>query len=138
MLTKKYPSETGNSRSRISIYGADERINLSLFHRSFIGKGKLITPEEIDRIAGEFFSLFYKMRQIDRNQVIILNPDDDMEYAEYKGHLIIVNGHFLFPEMEIWTGNRGNVILTEEQRQKYFGFVKEIYEKFVENAKSNS
>lgn len=135
MLVKEYLLETKDSRREISIYGADERIYLSLFHRIFIGKDKLITPEEINRIARGFFGLFYKMKEIDKNQTIIFNSDSDMEYEEYHGHLIIVHGHFLFPEMEIWTGNRGNCILTEEQRQKYFGFVKEVYNQFIENAK---
>jgi hypothetical protein len=138
MLVREYPSEKGDARSRISIYGADERIYLSLFNRIFSGKDNLMSAEGIEGIARRFFNLFYAMREINKGELtIVLNPEGDMDKREYDGHLIIVHSHFLFPEMEIWTGNRGKTVLEEEQRGKYFGFVKEVYEKFLENAKKN-
>jgi hypothetical protein len=131
MLVREYPPEGGN---QISIYGADERIYLSLFDRAFVGKGRLISPEEIEGISWELFLGFYKMREVDGNHAVILNPDVDFAYREYDGHLIMFMNHFSFPQMEIWTGNRGNSSLKERQREKYFEFVKKIYERFRKNA----
>jgi hypothetical protein len=136
LLVEKYPYETENSKSSFFIYGAGERIYLNLYHKSFCSKEHgLINHEEIDRIARNFFNLFYEMRKIDKDEIIILNPDNDMKHREYDGHNITVYSPFFYPCMEISTGHRGNGDLTGEQRQKYFEFVKEIYEKFLENAR---
>ncbi len=133
MFKKKYPQEYNN----FSIYGADERINLSLKDKLFIDKGNLMPLSELDDICNKYFRGFYKIqdaRKFSLKGIFVLFEVDGLrEYKNYFGHSFWIS-HFIPLEMEISTGNRGNFLLTKKQRENYFEFVNDIFEKLKENA----
>ena len=133
MFKKKYPQEYNN----FSIYGADERINLSLTDRLFINKGDIITLNEILEISDKHFKEIYKIEDAKKFSLggifVLFEVDGLKKYQNYFGHYFWIP-RFIPLEMEISTGNRGNFLLTKKQRENYFGFVNDIFEKLKENA----
>ena len=135
MFKEKY-SQKWNS---FSIYGADERICLTLRDRIFIDKSNLIKLSELEEISKKYFNGFYEIRdgklmQL-RGIVLILNPNQKFEKKEYNNHSFWLSTFPNLPlDMEISTGNRGEFLLTKNQREKYFNFVKDIFNKYKENA----
>lgn len=133
MFKKKYPQEYNN----FSIYGADERINLSLKDKLFIEKTDLMSISELDGICNKYFKGFYKIKDAEdfslRGIFVLFEVDGLKRYQNYFGHSFWIT-RFAPLEMEIATGNRGNFLLTEKQRENYFEFVNDIFEKLKENA----
>ena len=133
MFKKKYPQKYNS----FSIYGADERINLSLIDRLFINKNNLMPLSELDEICNKYFKDFYKIEDAGKFSLkgifVLFEVDGLRKYKNYFGHSFWIP-RFLPLEMEISTGNRGNFLLEDKQREKYFGFVNDIFEKLKENA----
>ena len=133
MLKKKYPREWNS----FPIYGADERINISLKDKSFIGKDNLISINELEKIANNYFKDFYKIEDAKkfglRGVFVLFEVDGIKKYQNYFGHSFWIP-RFVPLDMEISTGNRGNFLLTKKQRENYFRFVNDIFEKVKKNA----
>ena len=132
-LKKKYPQEWNS----FSIYGADERINISLKDKLFIDKCNLIPLPELDDICNKYFKDFYKIEDAKKFSLkgtfILFEVDGLKKYQNYFGHSFWIP-RFIPLDMEISTGNRGNFLLEDEQRENYFGFVDTLFEKLKENA----
>ncbi len=132
MFKEKYPHKWNG----FSIYGAMERIELSLLDKSFIDKGNLISLDEINRISKKHFNNFYELNRGDSRKgvYVVLNPLSSIKYDSYFGHSFYIPKFHAPLDIEISTGNRGRVDLTNEQRKKYFNFVNDLFLKFKENA----
>ena len=135
MLKKKYSQEWNN----FSIYGADERVCLSLKDKSFINAKKdLISIAELNDISDKYFNGFYKIKDAKefslRGVFILFEVDGLKKYQNYFEHSFWLPRLHPPLDMEISTGNRGNFLLTKKQRENYFGFVNDIFAKFKENA----
>ena len=135
MFLKKYFQEWNT----FSIYGADERIFISLKDKSFTNKeDDLISINELDKIANNYFNNFYEIkdaRDFGLHGIFVLFYIDGLrKYQNYFAHSFWLPHLYSPLEIEISTGNRGNSLLTKEQRENYFGFVNDIFEKFRYNA----
>lgn len=133
MFKKKYPQKYNNS----SIYGADERINISLKDKLFIGNTDLMPLSELNEICNKYFRGFYKIEDAKnfslRGIFVLFEVDGLRKYQNYFGHSFWIP-QFIPLDMEISTGNRGNFLLEDRQRENYFEFVNDIFEKLKENA----
>lgn len=141
-LYEMLEAEFHESWNRIWIYGADERIDVSLNDRSFAEFSRrssedIITFGEIEEIAKRYFGncRVKDGKSLDLGGVYMdFGWDGKRAKNPYFGHSIWIPRFRPPLDIEISTGNRGNFVLEDEQREKYFGFVKDMFEKFKENA----
>ena len=140
-----------NGYEKITIYGAYERIYLDLIGREFMSAPFINPEDEIKTLASKVFDVnfewgysYYDAKT--KNPEIIFNPaglskdkggtEELMRYQDnYSGHTIEIKLPARNPEITISTGNRGKTLLLDEQRDKYFEFVEEIYKIFLESSR---
>lgn len=136
MLKEKFPETGKDSFSRLEIYGADERIYLSLYNKIFLEKNcPLISLKEIEDIAGKIFTdVNFEFKEQGDLKYIISFESTNENNRVYDGHYIKVHEPFYIPMFTISTGNRVSSFLHKTQRINYFNFVKEINERFINNA----
>ena len=139
-LYKKFLKKYVGDYDSISIYGAHERIYLTLRDASFVFKNDLITLDEFNNLCNDYFKDFYELKhekefgQRGKGVYVILNPEQNLKYKEYDNHLIKLCQFYPPLDLEIWTGNRGRVDLIDSQKEKYFCFVDALFKKFKGNA----
>ena len=102
---------------------------------------EIVKPEDVDIIAKKIFDdieyEFYP--ETEEGTVVYFSPAVGLnkmtDYSEnYRGHYLAIN-RLTHPVMTISTGNRGQSLLNDKQREKYFEFVNRVYEQFLESAK---
>lgn len=138
MLTKEFPQQW----NRIWIYGMDERINVSLNDPSFAefimrSSEEIITLSETEEIAKSYFDncLIKDGKDLSLSGIYIEFEWDKRKAEDpYLGHSVWIPRLRPPLDIELSTGIRRSFILEKEQREKYFGFVKSMFEKFKENA----
>ncbi len=145
MLKEKFPTEKGVSRSAFDIYGAWERIYVTLFHRYYTESksyGPFISLSEIEKISKEIFpDVSFECKEkksiLESGANILFGPQPNQEHKNYYGHVLEIFSNMVAPYFTINTGWRGNSGLTEDQRQRYLEFVVRINAGFLENAKES-
>jgi hypothetical protein len=138
-LERGFPSFRGHMM--VWVYGANERIHLSLPGSGMNPDVFFYSHEKIEGIARKIFDVPFKYeRQGDTGPAVFFEPEEgnpDPYQQNHYGHYIWVKLPFAFPEIEISTHNRGAAILFPKQRNNYFRFVTEVYQAFVLNAKTS-
>jgi len=143
MFEKEFPNIGGVSDTRISIYGADERVYLTLNHKVLAdnkSKRPFIKIEEITNVANNLFTdINFDLGEFEgprTGYIILFRPLEINDYSRrHAGHSIKIHEPYFFPEFTISTGNRGDAKLHKRQRLNYFNFVKAINETFITNAR---
>jgi len=144
-LLEKYP-DTPRGYKRVSLYPKEKNAPIEFFHLNLVEKiftdiedrKPLANKEEIKDIADKIFDdVTHKFWENTEEGYMIkfsLEGIDDY-FQHYSGHYIAVDEHFFIPKIVISTGNRGLNVLHPKQRERYFKFVNEVYDLFVERAK---
>ncbi len=134
MFKERYPGKY----NKFSIYEANERINVILRDRLLLGKNNLLSLNEIDGVSEKYFEGFYEIKDGKQFQmeglIVFLNPRDSLSYERYDHHSFWIPRSESSLEIEISTGNRGISLLNQQQRIKYFWFVKSLFDRMKENA----
>ena len=136
ILKKEFP--VFKSIERVWIYGANERIYLNLIDKRFHNAKYFYNYDEIEKIANKIFDVpFVYETRGDAEKSIFFKPRNLNNKYEmnYDFQHITVHLPSLFPQITIDTGNRGSVELFDKQRDKYYGFVINVFNKFSEYAK---
>ena len=146
MFRKRYPL-TPRGYDRIYTYppnGSIERIHLHLVEKDFLKfldkKKPLADISSIKNIAQEVFNdigcKFYTLEEQGIDNIFSFYPKKMDDYNEsYTGHFIEIREPLIIPKIMISTGNRGRIKLHDRQRKKYFQFINEVYDIFVQNSK---
>ncbi len=126
--------------SRVTIYGAQERIYLNLIDEAFSDADPFNNASRVEQLARELFDVnFVFESRGDVGTAIFFEPNvNDPYHLKHTHHYIQVHFRSRYPMMTIAIGNRGEGDLHDKQRENYFTFVKRIFELFVSNAKKNS
>lgn len=126
-------------KEQVHIYGAHERLYLSLPQRELLGiERQLISLEEIDEIAKRIFPdvPFVVEERGDVKQAVFFEPRKVDDYSSrHSHHFLQVHSLFCFPEFTVSTGHRGTTALHTKQRTNYFNFVESVVQRFIENSK---
>ena len=145
MLCKRFPPVGPKGYTRVSIYPPGEEkliegIHLNLIEKVFLSiKKPLLNSEVIESLASHIFNDihydFYKNQE--EGDVILFRPREVDDYAQrYANHYIAIHHPLKYPKITISTGNRGRTELNSRQREKYYQFVIELNDLFLEKAKS--
>jgi len=136
------------NHDRVSIYEAYERIYLSIIDRQFIGAPDFNSEQKIKDLASKTFDVNFVSKTFEeghKNKLYLIfepiifskmSKKSFLYNSSYSGHSIDINLPSFWPEITISTGNRGRTNLSQKQRDKYYNFVEEIYNLFLENAKN--
>lgn len=143
MFEDRFPPVGPHKVPRVSTYHGIERIYLTLLDEVFVGINKpLVTIDEIKTLAHKIFDKDVNF-EFKENQgtldgaVILFEPRGGDNYSmNYSGHSIQVHKPFIVPEITLSLANRGTAKLYPKQRNKYFQFVNNLYELFVNNSKA--
>jgi hypothetical protein len=133
ILYEIYPPKDGLDKvNNISIYGAHERVYLTLLNRSFIDSKKISDINIFRPLAENIFDVpFYIGSRGDVKNAVFFEPNSPDKYSQnYSNHYIQINLPLTYLEMTISTGNRGRVDLFDKQRKKYVEFVNGVYDIF--------
>ena len=144
MFEEKYPPIGPYQTSRVSTYNSIERIYLYLLDEVFVGiKKPLVATNDIKTLANKIFDdanfKFEENPGTLTGPVIIFEPRGADRYSmNYSGHYIQVHKPFVVPVVTLSLANRGAAKLYHKQRNKYFGFVNNLYELYLESAKARN
>ena len=145
MFEGKYPPVGPHKTSRVSTYNGIERIYLNLLDKVFVGIEKpLVFMGEIKTLTNKIFDGDANIRFEEdpgtlTGAVIIFEPRGADNYSmNYDGHSIQVHKPFVVPVVTLSLANRGAAKLYHKQRNKYFGFVNNLYELYLESAKARN
>ncbi len=143
-LLEKYP-DTPKGYKRVSLYPKEKNAPIEFFHLDLVEKifidikdrRPLSSKKEIRSIADKIFDdVTHKFWDDEEGYMIKFTPRGIDDYLQhYKGHYIAIDEHFFIPKIVISTGNRGLNVLHPKQREKYFEFVNNIHDLFVERVK---
>lgn len=95
---------------------------------------------EINGFAKNYFNYFCFVRPVfgkeEKMSEIVgayvwFNPDEKLKSDLYRGHSFWIPRFYPPFEMELSTGTR--FLLGKKQRKNYFGFVNDIFDKFIYN-----
>ncbi|KHO54614.1 MAG: hypothetical protein QT10_C0014G0012 [archaeon GW2011_AR19] len=124
--------------NKVSIYGAYERIYLSLHHKKFADAVSVnVSHKNLKELASKIFEIpFEYEKRGEIGPAIFFEPKiNRRSHQNYQQHYIKVSLPLKFPEIEISTGNRGSEFLFRKQRDDYYKFVEETYFLFLEKCK---
>ena len=134
----RYKTVSGENLAALIRENYPISMDLVKVEKIFIGiRTPIIEPGDIGELAKKIFDDvnfdFYKHQE--EGNVILFRPNGIDDYSQnYMGHYVSVKDPLRYPIMTISTGNRGSIKLHLRQRGKYFQFVKELYELFLEKA----
>jgi len=135
LLSKRFPAIDGDER--VSAYENFERIHLNLFDLVFKDAPSLTDHSKIEQLAKLLFEVNFEYKpEGNVGPSIFFYPSTNKKPEKfYANHYVQVQLPSKFPIINIVTGNRGESVLELEQRKKYFTFVEQVYDLFLQNAK---
>lgn len=120
---------TEDRKSTLSMYGADERIHMTVAHKKF---SALEEQEPAIQLANKVFEGIPHHFGIEgKMQPALYFENLPFELDHYHGHCIEVAIPNTFLQMTFWTGNRGKPDLETDQRKRYFEFSQGLYRLFL-------
>ncbi len=117
-----------------------ERIYVKFLEERFINKNSHLELGDLEKIANEVFpDIEFEGKSLgDEGDVILFNPGNPAkEYQKYQGHAFRFYYEGTVPIIEISTGNRGDIGLSDEQRERYFEFCMKVYDAHVKALERN-